>query len=392
MACIEKIAKDSKLIKIEDQLLVLIKRQVETELMLEEKFREIYVRRINDNNRSNNKAVYIEACHLANPNEAKVVIARGVKYMRLFLKVYISAAMVNAASIVNTAREMMSQTRSIRGRANSAQPHLVFANDDLLTEILIRLPILRIHLFTTLSKQWRRILTSPDFTLSRSKIPNLDPPVGIFANDLRSLFECDFVSLDSRLNSKKLTMDHSFGFAEEVDHVRILQSCNGLLYNGVLRMAFDPRKLLYYKMVQAGPTSGDTQIQIYSSETRNWILCRNQFDYFSFNYFNSVIYWHDAFHWLEGLNRRRNFLESIGGYSDDPILLLMEIPHMLHLEGKIFKSCGCLLLVYINDIGFREFTIYKRMKGCSMWTVRYVVNTDDFMTPLPEQWSIRSTV
>ncbi|GJY64637.1 phospholipase-like protein [Tanacetum coccineum] len=40
-ACIEEIIKDAKLIKIEDQLLVLIKRQVETELMLEEKFRDL---------------------------------------------------------------------------------------------------------------------------------------------------------------------------------------------------------------------------------------------------------------------------------------------------------------------------------------------------------------
>ncbi|GJR78182.1 hypothetical protein Tco_0148967 [Tanacetum coccineum] len=62
----------------------------------------------------------------------------------------------------------------------------------------------------------------------RRKIHILDPPAGIFANHLTSLFECDFVSLDSRLNSKS-TMDHSFGSAEEVDHVRILQSCNGLL-------------------------------------------------------------------------------------------------------------------------------------------------------------------
>ncbi|GKF57550.1 hypothetical protein Tco_0171087, partial [Tanacetum coccineum] len=41
MACIEEIAKDAKLIKIEDQLLVLIKRQVETGLMLEKKFRDL---------------------------------------------------------------------------------------------------------------------------------------------------------------------------------------------------------------------------------------------------------------------------------------------------------------------------------------------------------------
>ncbi|GJV83913.1 hypothetical protein Tco_1523811 [Tanacetum coccineum] len=41
MTFIEEIAKDAKLIKIEDQLLVLIKRHVETELMLEEKFQDL---------------------------------------------------------------------------------------------------------------------------------------------------------------------------------------------------------------------------------------------------------------------------------------------------------------------------------------------------------------
>ncbi|GJX65407.1 hypothetical protein Tco_0299750 [Tanacetum coccineum] len=41
MNCIEEIAKDAKVIKIDNQLLVLIKRQVETELMLEEKFRDL---------------------------------------------------------------------------------------------------------------------------------------------------------------------------------------------------------------------------------------------------------------------------------------------------------------------------------------------------------------
>ncbi|GKD19501.1 hypothetical protein Tco_1208659, partial [Tanacetum coccineum] len=188
----------------------------------------------------------------------------------------------------------------------------------------------------------------------RRKIPNLDPPVGIFANHLRSLFHCDFVSLDSRLNSKKSTMYHSFGSDEEGDHVRILQSCNGLLLYtgsewpcffrcGVFRLAFDPRKSIQYKVVLAERPSGDT-----------------------------AIYWNDAFYWLEGLDRElkhcrlniedndhpimktldiphglhrgRNFLESFGGHSNDPMLLLMEIPHMLHFEGKNFESCGCLLL------------------------------------------------
>ncbi|GJX68788.1 hypothetical protein Tco_0304515 [Tanacetum coccineum] len=41
MNCIEEIAKDAKVIEIDNQFLVLIKRQVETKLMLEEKFRDL---------------------------------------------------------------------------------------------------------------------------------------------------------------------------------------------------------------------------------------------------------------------------------------------------------------------------------------------------------------
>ncbi|GKB92277.1 hypothetical protein Tco_0964549 [Tanacetum coccineum] len=277
----------------------------------------------------------------------------------------------------------------------------------------------------------------------RRKFLIIDPPAGIFANHLTSLFECDFVSLDSRLNSKKSTMDHSFGSAEEVDHVRILQSCNGLLlcsgsawpvfyyvYNpstnlfkrlpqpkyylrddscffssGVFRLAFDLRKSSHYKVVQAGGEAGETWIQVYSSETRNWSFCRDRFSYFSFDHFESAIYWNDAFHWLEGLNRElkhcklnmedhdhpimtsleiahglhrgRKFLQSFGGPINDPILLLMELPHMLHLEGKFFESCGCLLLVCRDDIGSTEFTIYEMMKGSSVWSVRSNQTDDD---------------
>ncbi|GJV71567.1 hypothetical protein Tco_1491562 [Tanacetum coccineum] len=67
-----------------------------------------------------------------------------------------------------------------------------------------------------------------------------------------------------------------------------------------------------------------------------------------------------------GFHRGRNFLESFDGYSNDPMLLLMEIPHMLHLKGKFFESCGCLLRVCRDDIGSNDFTIYEIMKGSSV--------------------------
>ncbi|GJW16493.1 hypothetical protein Tco_0020626 [Tanacetum coccineum] len=66
--------------------------------------------------------------------------------------------------------------------------------------------------------------------------------------------------------------------------------------------------------------------------------------------------------------------------------------HLLHLEGKLFEWRGSLFLVCLDDFGSSEFTIYEMMIGCSVWTVRYHVHTDDFMTPLPEGWSIRSNV
>ncbi|GKD80875.1 hypothetical protein Tco_1347714 [Tanacetum coccineum] len=111
-----------------------------------------------------------------------------------------------------------------------------------------------------------------------------------------------------------------------------LQWFASVYWSGVFRMAFDPRKSLYYKVVQVGRASGES-------------LCRDRFSYFSFDHFESAIYWNEAFHWLEG-----------------------------------------------DDNGSTEFTIYQMMKGPSVWSVRYLVNIEQFMNPLPEGWSIWASV
>ncbi|GKA14027.1 hypothetical protein Tco_0693673 [Tanacetum coccineum] len=197
---------------------------------------------------------------------------------------------------------MMSEEPNTNARETYAPPHKVLTNHDLLTEIFIRLPILSIHLFTCVSKQWLKILKSPAFTLKRSQIRSLDSPAGLFVNHIRSSFDCDFVSLDPRINSRKYTIENSFtlGSTEEADKVTILQSCNGLLlctgsrrhafdyvYNpstnllkilpepdyanvdsniyrcAGLRLAFDLTKSPYYKVVRAERTCSDIFIQIY---------------------------------------------------------------------------------------------------------------------------------
>ncbi|GKB14370.1 hypothetical protein Tco_0848293 [Tanacetum coccineum] len=66
------------------------------------------------------------------------------------------------------------------------------------------------------------------------------------------------------------------------------------------------------------------------------------------------------------------------------MIIRIRIPHMLHLEMKLFESLRCLVLVRRDCISSSEFTIYEMRKGCSMWSIKYIVNTDDFMNPLPE--------
>ncbi|GJT53655.1 hypothetical protein Tco_0988709 [Tanacetum coccineum] len=73
-----------------------------------------------------------------------------------------------------------------------------------------------------------------------------------------------------------------------------------------------------------------------------------------------------------------------------PMIITIHVPHMLHLEGKLFESRGCLLLVHRGYIGSSEFTIYE--KGCYVWLIKYLVDANDFRSPLPEGWSIQSII
>ncbi|GJW33688.1 hypothetical protein Tco_0053720 [Tanacetum coccineum] len=182
-----------------------------------------------------------------------------------------------------------------------------------------------------------------------------------------------------------------------------------------LRIAFDPTKSPHYKLMDVGRTFCDIDIQTYSSETGKWNLYRNRFNYFSFDHFDSAIYWNDGLHWLETDNRHlihynlniedpdhpiittipipqrgMTFLKSYG-YMDQ-MQILIQMSHLLHLEGKLFEWRRSLFLFCLDDFGSSEFTIYEMMIGCFVWTVRYRVYTDDFMTPFPKGWSIWSNV
>ncbi|GJT50398.1 hypothetical protein Tco_0976555 [Tanacetum coccineum] len=180
-------------------------------------------------------------------------------------------------------------------------------------------------------------------------------------------------------------MFHSFGSDEEGDHVRILQSCNGLLmYTGSewpgFYYVYNLSTNLFKRLPQANYYLRDDSEGL-NRELKHYRLNIEDNDH-------PIMTTLDIPH---GLHMGRKNLESFGVHSNDPMLLLMEIPHMLHLEGKFFESCGCLLLVCRDDIGSNDFTIYEIIKGSSMWLIRYLINIEQLMHPLPEGWSMWGT-
>ncbi|GKB29949.1 hypothetical protein Tco_0869350 [Tanacetum coccineum] len=164
--------------------------------------------------------------------------------------------------------------------------------------------------------------------------------------DGESSFDCDFVSLDPIINSRKYTIKNSFtlGSTEEADKVTILQSCNGLLLcTGSRRHAFN---------------------YVYNPST-NLLKILSEPDY---------------------VNVDSNVYGCAG------LRLAFDPTKSPYYKVGNYSIRVVLLLVRRDDFVSSKFTIYEMMKGSSVWSVRYHVDTDDFMTPLPEGWLIRPTV
>nr|GFC05965.1 hypothetical protein [Tanacetum cinerariifolium] len=111
---------------------------------------------------------------------------------------------------------------------NSLSAYALLTNDDLLIEILLRLPVISIIIFKLVSKRWLSLITSPDFVMRRNQIPNVDLPSGLFLQRHESSIVCDFMSLDSRIPSRKslLRTTFTFGSFGEAGNDLILQACN----------------------------------------------------------------------------------------------------------------------------------------------------------------------
>ncbi|GKF06768.1 F-box protein-like protein, partial [Tanacetum coccineum] len=194
-----------------------------------------------------------------------------------------------------------SRTKLIR-RCYGLHPavYSVISNDDILIEISVRLPIISLLTVKQVSKHWLNLIQEPNFTLLLSQRPKIDPASALYIK--RSPFH-DF---GSDLFSFRMSRfwPANFRLGEGSNGFEIMQSCNGLLLCSVgekprrkryvcnptirmfkrlykcqyesLRILFDPRKSLGYKVFHAQKKSDDfctTRLQVFCSEKDDWSDC-----------------------------------------------------------------------------------------------------------------------
>ncbi|KAL3837870.1 hypothetical protein ACJIZ3_022461 [Penstemon smallii] len=198
----------------------------------------------------------------------------------------------------------------IRSKAKQPKPaEVVVSLDELLIQILLRLPAKSVMRFKLVSKHWKYLITSPHFALQHNRNPS--PAVGLFYESS----ELVYIHLNARRpRTPAIPPIRELFFPGETDQYCIGQSCNGLLvccsygsnhnqlrgstsvvgkcyiYNPTtkqfttiphlnkgkvrgINLAYDRAKSPPYKLVAVRDSEDSKlhkQIEIYSSESGEW--------------------------------------------------------------------------------------------------------------------------
>ncbi|KAI9165350.1 hypothetical protein LWI28_012368 [Acer negundo] len=317
-------------------------------------------------------------------------------------------------------------------------------NDDILTEILVRLPLKSILRCKSVSKQWRSLISGPHFCRRIYPDPYLVSGILLKEGHLNNQ-EIDFVPLiDNPTNPPLKTLT----FVNHLLGSRILQSCHGLLicsrftyrdfkldyyiYNPTTKqlrtiplppggqdstivrgmfLAYDPHKSPHYKVVCVRkPNSwqdylgiysrldhldpchyghhclcmGDYsryQIEVYSSKTRSWRLSGRSFIAHCGVDFTRGVFWNGAVHWV-------NYYSSPSMYFkvDDKKLRKMPMPATPTPDvcRTLYLDESRAHLHLVEIYGMTKFDVYEMKTNYSGWFVKYQVDLGSITNAFPE--------
>ncbi|KAJ0837572.1 putative F-box domain-containing protein [Helianthus annuus] len=289
---------------------------------------------------------------------------------------------------------------------------VIGSNDDLLTEILLRLPITSILRFKSLSTHWRLLLSHTHFTHRYDKISKSP---GIFAGNVYVPFDVE---------NRGTPPFRSLDFYPDPRGIRIVQSCNGLLlccseqgsigarkyyvFNPTTKqfaiipsvpggykvrnttcfmgLAFHQTDCPHYKLVcirRLQPGMHLFQFQIYSSDTGEWKICAVTLDT-HWSFFKKGVYWNGAIHWAPWYHN--HFYFNIEAEQVQTLPLPVDMMSFDFMTMYFGESRGHLhLTVGVDPKGTSlHQNVYEMLSDHSGWFVKYQLQLHELWGAFPE--------
>lgn len=308
-------------------------------------------------------------------------------------------------------------------------------NQDLLTEILLRLPIKSLLIFKSVSKHWLSLITNPNFSLRRTPYPN--PASGLFLqtpNIVRRMHnpEYDFISLNQNTSNPSKSPFKTLNFVHDRYGIQILQSCNGLLlcssfdarvqkrvkyyvYNPTTKqyttlpqlkahsgnigmifgvnLAFDHSMSPHYKVIcirrlnfaQYDIDYLHCQIEIYSSEAGPWRHSGSSFSVAYDTGFHQGVHWKSSIHWLSASNN------SLYCYHiDEERASEMPLPHIPNVGERMFEyfgeTEGRLHLIETYKNTGTTLYVYEMDRDYRGWIAKFCVDLGEVSIAFPDMF------
>nr|QLY89006.1 F-box protein [Fragaria nilgerrensis] len=296
----------------------------------------------------------------------------------------------------------------------------VSGNQDLITDILLRLPVKSLLRFKCVSKQWLSLISDPQFSRHYRNLAS----AGIILCGTTG--HIDHVSCGRRNSEPPFTY---LGFIDDSAGTKILQSCNGLVLccsffelgksrnyyicnpsrrqflmlpppsaKGCdesitifgVHLYFDPCKSPHYQVVcvrNCAPSSAAAndhyQIEIYSSETRTWRLSGSPFSAPFDMVFDNGVLWNGTLHWISPTGASLCFDIVQEQFGEMPSLPSNEKWSKRRLR-YFGESGGHLHLIEIYGSGTTQFQVFEMAKDYSSWIPKYQVDLAAIVNAYPE--------
>ncbi|KAM0966876.1 hypothetical protein ACFX13_022894 [Malus domestica] len=306
----------------------------------------------------------------------------------------------------------------------SSPAEILANNENLLTPILLCIPTRALLRLKCVCKRWLSLISDPKFCDNHT-FKNPYPNFSAFFNTTMQQFYR--ISIQNNENTFKSPSKHPEFIRGLPRSLKILQSCNGLLLcctsheitnlrstptyyvlnpttnhfvalanspyatNSTsllgVALAFDPSKSIHYKVICVQCIAGSVvsfQIEIYSSETRNWTLRKSTFDRPFHIDFSHGVYFNGAINWISRTSRLLHYHldheEGHGLVSRPPDYNVFRKREYIYFG----ESRGHLHLIEIYRPCFTQFDVMEMGRDYSGWFVKYHVDLDTITAKFPE--------